>query len=160
MYAIRIAHLIDTRADTIVERVIEKLLRNRDYRILRDVPAQELKRCMRDIYSHLAESLLLNARSNLDERYIALGMRRAQQGVNFSDLVLSLLATKECFWEWIEHELLQGDPQERFEYPEFLIFVSRFFDRIIIAAAIGYDSIHDPGDGHPALIAPWAVLRL
>lgn len=148
MYAIRIAHLLDTRADTTTDRAIEKLLSKGSYSTLRVVPAQELKKEIRDIYYHLAESLLLNVGPNLDERYIVLGMRRAQEGVVFSDFVLSLLAAKECLWECIEQECLQEDPQESLDL---LAFVSRLFDRTIVAATVGSDSLHDRGNGHPPL---------
>lgn len=159
MYAIRIVHLLDTRADTITDGVIEKLLSTGAHSTLRVVPTQELKKEIRGIYYHLAESLLLNVRPNLDERYIVLGMRRAQEGVVFSDFVLSLFAAKECLWECIELECLREDPQERFESLDLLAFVSRFFDRTIVAATVGYDSLHDRGNGHPPLTEPWAVAR-
>jgi hypothetical protein len=73
MYAIGIAHLIDTRADTIADRLIEKLRSNGSYSTLRVVPAQELKRCMRDIYSHLAELSLTTSFSAFSQRKNACG---------------------------------------------------------------------------------------
>ncbi len=80
-----------------------------------------------------------------------------------SDFVLSLLAVKECLWKCIEQEeqeCLQEDPQEWLESLDLLAFVNRFFDSSIVAATVGYGSLHDRGNGCPPLTEPWAVARL
>ena len=64
--------------------------------MLRRVPPDELKRRAHEIYRNLADWLSSKTESEIEERYIGLGVRRARQGVPFSEFLWALSATKEC----------------------------------------------------------------
>ena len=68
-----------------------------------------------------------------------------------ADHLIAIFATKECLWKCVEEEWSREDPVELREEPELLPSVSRFFDHVVVAAAIGYESINQQGDGHPPL---------
>jgi hypothetical protein len=67
-------------------------------------------------------------------------MRRARQGVPFSDVLWAVSATKEYLWEYLRQEGLLEEPIEFFGEMELLQSLERFFDRALYFAAMGYES--------------------
>jgi hypothetical protein len=67
-------------------------------------------------------------------------MRRAQQGVPFSELLVAFTITKECLWDHLEQDGLFEDPVELMGDLHLLRSIGRFFDHIGHAAAIGYEA--------------------
>jgi hypothetical protein len=141
MFAVRLMNLIETHADTLSEGLLQKLRNSEQCRqLLQRVPAEELKRRTHEIYRNLNDWLLTKTESEIEERYIGLGIRRARQGVPFSALLWSVSATKEYLWEFLRSEGLLEQPIELFGEMELLHSLELFFDRILYFTAIGYAS--------------------
>ena len=77
--------------------------------------------------------------SEIEERYIGLGARRAHQDVPYSQMLYALQTTKEHLWEFLRQEGLQ-EAQELLGEFELLYSLERFFDRAAYFAAVGYES--------------------
>lgn len=58
------------------------------------MPAEEQRQSTREIYRNLRDWFLMNTDSVDEERYVALGMRRARKGVPFSELSRAVCATR------------------------------------------------------------------
>ncbi len=70
------------------DAVLRKIRASDIYReLLAKVPVDEHKQYALDIYSDLTAWLSTETEAKIEERYLALGQRRAQQDVPFSDLV-------------------------------------------------------------------------
>lgn len=93
-----------------------------------------------EIYRNLSQWLLEKTQAEIEERYVGLGLRRAAQGVPFSELLYAFSMTKECLWEHLEQDALLEDPLELIGNLNLLHAVGRFFDRAAHAAAMGYET--------------------
>lgn len=141
MFPIRLIQLIETHADNLSEGLMHKLKKSdKCSELLHKVSADELKRRTYEIYRHLSDWLLGKTVTEIEERYIGLGVRRARQGVPFSDVLWAFSATKEYLWEYLQQEGLLEQPVEFFGEIELLRSLEQFFDRALYFAAMGYES--------------------
>jgi hypothetical protein len=141
MFPIRVVQLIEAHADELSKGLMQRLQTSpRCSELLRTVPADELSRRVQEIYRNLSDWLLSKTESEIEERYIGLGMRRARQGVPFSQFFWAITITKEHLWEHLEGEGLLEEPVELLGEMELLHTLDRFFDRALYFAAMGYES--------------------
>jgi hypothetical protein len=140
MFAIRLMQLIETHADVLSEGLAHKMrTAPQCQELLRKVPADELKRRSHEVYRHLGEWLTTKTESDIEERYVGLGMRRARHGVSFSTFLWAVSSTKEYLWEFLEREGLLEQPVELIGELDLLHSLERFFDRVLYFASIGYE---------------------
>lgn len=139
MFAHRLVRLIETHADQLSEGLIKKV---KDSEVCSEflslVPNHELKHRTFEIYRNVSEWVMNKTESEIEERYIGLGVRRAQQDVPFSQMLYAIQATKEYLWEFLRHEGLL-EPTELIGEIELLYSLERFFDRAAYFAAVGYE---------------------
>jgi hypothetical protein len=67
-------------------------------------------------------------------------MKRAQQGVPYSDFLWAVSATKEHLWQFMQSEGLFVEPVDILGGMDLLHSLDRFFDRILYFAAVGYQN--------------------
>ena len=140
MFALRLVHLIEDHADRLAEGLMRKLQNSESCSELLDaVPASELRHRAHEIYQNVADWLLNKSDSEIEERYIGLGARRAHQGVPYSQMLYALLATKENLWEYLRDEALL-EPRELIGEMDLLYTLDRFFDRAAYFSSVGYES--------------------
>ncbi len=141
MFSIRLVRLIEADADKLAQGLMHSLISSpRASELLRRVPADELQNRVQAIYRNLGDWLLNKTESEIKERYTGLGMRRARQGVPFSEFMWAINLTKEYLWEHLESEGLLEPPIELLGELDLLHNLERFFDRAIYFAAVGYES--------------------
>ena len=141
MFAIRLVQLIEARAEELSTGLLHRLQTSPNCtELLRRVPADELKRRVQEIYRNLSDWLLSKTESEIEERYIGLGVRRARQGVPFSQFLWAVNLTKEYLWEHLEKEGLLEEPVEFLGELELVHQLERFFDRATYFASVGYES--------------------
>ncbi|MGA8540184.1 MAG: hypothetical protein WB566_11845, partial [Terriglobales bacterium] len=75
-----------------------------------NVPREELKETVYEIYRHLGEWLLGKDESQLEQRYLTIGSRRATQHVPLSELIWVIVLTKENLWNFIKKESVLEHP--------------------------------------------------
>ena len=149
MYAFKLIRLIETRADHLSEGLMHRLKRNdRCSDLLQRVPSDELRRRSHEIYRDLSDWLLHKTESELEERYVVLGMKRATQGVPYTDLFWAVTTTKEHLWEFMLEEGLFAEPIDLFGEIDLLHSMDQFFDRILYFAAMGYERARLPASEH------------
>jgi hypothetical protein len=105
----------------------------------KNVPPEELKERVYEIYKHLGDWLMTKDELDLELRYSDIGARRASQGVPLSQLVWAIVLTKENLWEYIKNKSLPERPVEVFGELEMLQLLDQFFDRAIYYAATSYE---------------------
>jgi hypothetical protein len=141
MFAVRLVQLIEAHADGLSEGLLQKIKTSgRCSELLRKVPSEELKRRTYEIYRNLNDWLLTKTESEIEERYIGLGARRARQGVPFSQFFWAVCATKEYLWEYLQREGVIEKPVEFWGEMELLHVLEQFFDSALYFASIGYES--------------------
>jgi hypothetical protein len=139
MFAHRLVRLIEEHADKLSEGLIRKVRSSEACsELVSLVPENELKHRAFEIYHNVTEWLLMKTESEIEERYIGLGARRAHQEVPYSQMLYALQATKEHLWEFLRQEGLL-EPSELIGEIELLYSLERFFDRAAYFAAVGYE---------------------
>ena len=140
MYALKLIQLIETRTERLSEGLMHRLKGNdRCIEFLRRVPSDELKNRSHEIYRDLSDWLLHKTESELEKRYVGLGMKRARQGVPYTDLLWAVSTTKEYLWQFMLAEGLFEEPIDLFGEIDLLYSMDRFFNRILYFAAMGYE---------------------
>jgi hypothetical protein len=103
------------------------------------VPPEELRERVHEIYQHLAEWLLGKGQMDVEKRYLAIGAKRAHQGVPLSQLIWAIILTKKNLWDFLKREAVLDRPVEIAGELEVEELVDQFFDRAIFYAAVGYE---------------------
>jgi len=151
MFPTKLIQLIETHADKLAEGLLHKLQHSdRCRQLLHHVPHDELQRRVYEIYHHLNDWLRSTTESEIEERYIGIGVRRARQGVPFSELMWAINTVKEHLCHYLEQEGLLEQPVDLYGDWQLLQSVERFFDRALYFAAVGYESVDQPQIEHGA----------
>jgi len=141
MFARKFIDHVDTHADQLCDEFMQKIQRSDNCKeLLHKVSVEELRQSTREMYRNLTDWLLNNTESVSEERYVTLGMRRAGQGVPFSELFWAVCAIREYFWEYMERETLLDEPADFWGGIQLLHSLDRFFDRALNFVIIGYQS--------------------
>jgi len=136
----RLVRLIETHSDQLARGLLERIENSERCReFVQKVPPDDLKDRVYEIYHHLGEWLLKKTEREVEQRYTAIGERRASQGVPLSQLMFVIVATKENLWEYVTREAMLDRPVELFQELELFQLVEQFFDRAVYFGAIGYE---------------------
>ena len=139
MLAYKLVRLIETHSETLVAGLLAKVQTSDLTRSYQNVPPEDLKARVGDIYSHLGEWLLGKSSFDIEQRYEEIGARRVQQGVPVCELIWVIILTKENLWEFLQKESMPERPIEAFGELEMLQLLDQFFDRAIYYASVGYE---------------------
>ncbi len=138
MLAYRLVRLIETHSDALASSLLAKVRTSELTRAYRNVPEEELKQRVYEIYRHLGDWLLGKSEFDIEQRYEEIGTRRAHQGVPMCELIWVLVLTKENLWEFLRQESVMERPSEVFGELEMLQLLDQFFDRATYYASLGH----------------------
>lgn len=141
MMLYRLVRLIETHSESLAGCLLERVKSSEltpNYH--RNVPPDDLKERVYEIYHHLGEWLMAKDEFYLKQRYTAIGVRRAQQQVPLSELIWVIVLTKDNLWEFIKKESVLERPVEVFGELEMLQLLEQFFDRAVYYASVGYEA--------------------
>jgi hypothetical protein len=113
--------------------------------LLRRVPADEQKEAWRTIYRDITEWLLDETKPVKSEYYVALGKRRAEQGVPFRELLAAVCSARQYFWDYIESETLLDQPADFWGSVKLLRSLDNRIDSVLYFALLGYLPADDVG---------------
>ena len=139
MMAYRLVRLIEAHSDALAAGLLDKVQHSELTRSYLNVPPAELKQRVYEIYRHLGEWLLGKSAFDIEQRYEEIGARRAHQGVPLSELVWTIVLTKDNLWDFLKRETLLERPVEVFGELEVLQLLEQFFDRAIYYASVGHE---------------------
>ena len=135
----RLVHLIETHSNELASCLLNRVRSSEATAAYDQVPDEDLKDRVYEIYRHLGDWLITRDQFDLEERYEKIGARRANQDVPFSQLVWAIVLTKDNLWEFLKLHSEMERPVEVFGELEMLQLLDLFFDRAIYFAAIGYE---------------------
>ena len=139
MMLYRLVRLIETHSEALAACLLDRVQNSEATPDYGKVPPEELKERVYEIYRHLGDWLITKDELDLEQRYLAIGARRALQGVPLSQVAWAIVLTKENVWEFIKKEIGIERPVEVFGEMEMFQLLDRFFDRAIYYAAVGYE---------------------
>ena len=139
MRAPKLIQHMKNNAESMSATVLEKIRASeRCKELVAKVPAEEQKNHAVDTYSALTDWLANESDSTLQDRYIAFGLRRAQQGVPFSQVFWAVCIASEHLWDYMQQECLLEEPVEFWGGVMLLHSLKQFFDRILYFTLVGY----------------------
>ncbi len=137
LHTYRLVRLIETHSEDLSTRLVEKVRQSPFTRSYSNVPSEELRQRVLEIYLHLGEWLLGKREEDIGKRYREIGARRFHQQVPLSELVWVLILTKENIWEYLKDRVLENQ-EEVFGELEAFELITQFFDRAVHSTAEGY----------------------
>jgi len=140
MMLYRLVRLIETHSEALASCLLDQVQKSElteNYK--QNVPPEELKEKVYEIYHHLGEWLIGKDESQLEQRYLKIGARRARQRVPVSEVIWVIVLTKENLWDFIKKESVLERPVEVFGELEMLRLLDQFFDRAIYYSSAGYE---------------------
>ncbi|HLK34560.1 MAG TPA: hypothetical protein VKT29_15805 [Terriglobales bacterium] len=146
LLAYHLVRLIERHADELANSLsqqVQESSRTADF--CRHVPAPDLKLRVYEIYRDLGDWLLRRTEREIEVRYREIGMRRAAQGVPFSQLAYAIILTKENLWSFLVKNAGVDRTIEVYGELELLQQLDCFFDRAITYAAAGYEHSETAG---------------
>ena len=139
MHAHKLVQHMRANTDPMSGTVIQKIRASeRCAGLALKISAEEQKHTIAEVYRDLVNWLDTETSSSMQERYIAMGMRRAQQGVPFSDLYWGVCIAHEYLWEYMQQECLLDEPVEFWGGVNLLRSLSGFFDNTLYFILLGY----------------------
>jgi hypothetical protein len=139
MLAYRLLRLVETHSDDLAAGLLAKTHNSALLPDYDNVPPEELRQRVHEIYRHLAEWLLGGNGLDVERRYLEIGARRAQQHVPLSQLIWAMVLTKNNLWDFLKKEAVLDRPAEISGELEVEQLLDQFFDRAIYYAARGYE---------------------
>jgi hypothetical protein len=137
--AYRMVRLIETHSQDLVRTLQQRIKESSRCNAYRNVPAEELAQVVGDIYLHLGEWLLGRTETDIQNRYQAIGARRAAQRVPLSQVIWCISLVKENLWEYLRREGNDEQITEVFGEIQILQLLEQFFDRAMYFTVIGYE---------------------
>jgi hypothetical protein len=139
MLTYRLVHLIEYHSDSLASSLLHKVQNSERTPSYRNVPTVDLKQQVFDIYHHLGSWLMDKEDGEVEQRYTAVGARRAEQNVPLSELVWAIILTKHNLWDFIEDVSFPNRITDVSEKQELLQLLDQFFDQAIHAAVVGFE---------------------
>jgi hypothetical protein len=139
MMLYRLVRLIETHSQALAASLLDRVRNSEAVPDYQQVPDQDLKERVFEIYRHLGEWLISKDELDLEQRYRHIGARRARQGVPFSQVAWAIILTKDNLWQFLKRETEIERPVEVFGELEMLQMLDHFFDRAIYYAGVGHE---------------------
>lgn len=148
MLTYRLVHLIEYHSNTLAGNLLRKVQSSeRTVSYANSVPPEELKLHVREIYEHIGSWLLDKSEADIEQRYTAIGSRRAEQKVPLHELAWAIILTKQTLWEFIDDVSFSTRIVEVADKQELQRLIDQFFDSAIYAATVGYQWAAEEGAG-------------
>lgn len=139
MRALKFIERMGTSTERMSDRAIQAIrASDKCSTLVRNVPGDEQRGHVLQIYRDLTDWLSDPGSVRIEDRYIALGARRAEQGVPFHDLLWAVCIAHEQLWAYMEQECLLEEPVEFWGGVQLLHSLTQFFDRASYFASLGY----------------------
>ena len=139
MMLYRLVHLIESNSNALATCLLDRVNNSQATPDYKQVPPDDLKERVYEIYRHLGDWLLTKDELDLERRYLRVGADRAKQNVPFSQVAWAIVLTKENLWEFLKKEAPEERPVEVYGELEMLQLLDSFFNRAIYYAALGYE---------------------
>ena len=145
MMLYRLVHLIETHSEALASCLVDRVMASDATPDYKNVPAEELRQVVYEIYRHLGEWLLTKDELDLERRYLRIGAERARQNIPFSQVAWVIILVKDNLWEFLKKEASEDRPVEVYGELEMLQLLEHFFDRAVYYAAVGHELRHETG---------------
>jgi hypothetical protein len=141
MLAHKLMRLIETQSEALVKKLEVNIANSDRCTDYKRVSPDELATLVGGVYGHLGEWLSTRTEEEIERRYTAIGIRRAEQSVAVSQLVWCFVLVKENLWEYLKENENRESTAQIFGELELTQMVEQFFDRAIYYAVRGHEGV-------------------
>jgi hypothetical protein len=139
MLAYRLVRMIETHSEGLAKSLRERIAKCDKCPAYKNVAPEDLEHLVYGIYRNLGEWLLGKTEADIEQRYVAIGAKRAAQGIPLSQVNWVIALVKDNLWEYLKDKSVMERPAEVFGELEMLQLLEQFFDRAQFYAAKGYE---------------------
>lgn len=136
--AIKLVRLIEGHSDQLAMGLTDKLRRSERTSDFSKVSPAELSLAAAEIYHNLGEWLLQKTETDIAERFIRLGERRAAAGVGLHQFVWALVISRSHLWQFLQREAFADNVIQLSGKLELQQMLNQFYDRATYYGVLGY----------------------
>jgi hypothetical protein len=135
-----LVNVIESRADELAERIVQKVRESPRMAAYHRFGDEELAARARLVYANLGNWLEEESEGLVEEEYFRLGTVRSLERIPLSQVVWALLLIRRNLWHFVQTQGWEtaSDLEETLRLE---LLVVRFFDRAILHAVRGYESV-------------------
>ena len=145
--ALRLVRLIEAHSDELAMGLTDKLRLSERTRDFCKVSPEELSLAAAEIYHNLGEWLLQKTETDIAERFITLGERRAAQGVGLHQFVWALVISRNHLWRFLQQEAFADGIIQLSGKLELQQMLNQFYDRSMYYGVLGYTEAREQDEG-------------
>jgi len=135
----RLVRLIEKHSEELSSALVLHVTQSPALPSFHNVPAEELQQRASNFYQHLGDWLLGKTEIDIKKHYAELAALRYHQGVPLSELIWSIVLTKENLWDFLNRESFPGFEAVVLAEHEWFRMIDKFFSHAVHYAAIGYE---------------------
>ena len=139
LLAYRLVRLIETHSDGLARSLQKRYREDPRCSAYASVPESELTQRVYEVYRHLGEWLLSKTESDIEQRYLEIGAKRAEQGVPASQVIWMVWLVRENLWEYLDKHAELEHPAEVFAEVELQTMLDQFFGHAMYYSALGHE---------------------
>jgi hypothetical protein len=139
LLAYRLVKLIESHSDGLARSLHQRYQEDPRCSAYAGVPETELTQKVYEVYRHLGEWLMGKSQSDIEQRYLAIGAQRFEQGVPASQVTWMICLVRENLWDYLQRHADIERPAEIFGELELLEMLDQFFHQAIYYAALGHE---------------------
>ncbi len=135
---LKLVRLIEKHSEELVGGLAEKIQLSERTSDFRKIPAAELELAAAEVYRNLGEWLLQKTDVDIENRFCAVGARRAAEGVGLHQFVWALVTSRDHLWHFLQREAFACNVVELYGELELYQMLTQFFDRAVYYGIQGY----------------------
>jgi hypothetical protein len=146
MLALKLVRLIEEHSDELAMGLTDKLRQSERTCDFCKVSRDGLCLAAAEIYRNLGEWLLQKTETDIAERFIRLGERRAAEGVGLHQFVWALVISRNHLWQFLQREAFADNVIQLSGKLELQQMLNQFYDRAVYYGVLGYTKAKDQDD--------------
>ncbi len=139
MLSTRLVKAIEDNAEQLTLGLLDDLQTNPRTTSYHKLSREEIHRRVYNVYRNLGDWLGRESDDLIETSYTHLGETRCKEGVPMSQVVFSLVRTKNHLWDFIRTSGLVGSAVDLYQQQELVRLLAIFFDKAIYYTAQGYE---------------------
>jgi hypothetical protein len=143
MLALKLVRLIEGHSEELAMGLTDKLRQSEQTQDFCKVSPEGLCLAAADIYHNLGEWLLQKTETDIAERFIRLGERRAAEGVGLHQFVWALFISRNHLWQFLQREAFADNVVQLSGKLELQQMLNQFYDRAVYYGILGYKEAKD-----------------
>jgi hypothetical protein len=138
MLALKLVRLIEEHSEELAIGLAEKLQQSDRTNDFCKVSSEGLCLAAAEVYHNLGEWLLQKTETDIAERFIRLGERRAAEGVGLHQFVWALVMSRNHLWQFLQREAFADNVIQLSGKLELQQMLNQFYDRALYYGVLGY----------------------